>query len=43
MEASDSVSSFGYSCMMKASNEPDLYPQEEVYLRLPNITLSDKV
>lgn len=43
VEVSESVALFGYSCQMKSSNEPDLYPQEEVYFRLPNITISDKV
>lgn len=41
MEINPAISSFGYSCKMKSSNDPELYPQEEVYIKLLKITLID--
>jgi hypothetical protein len=35
----ESGKKFGYECNLKAPNEPELYPQEEVYLRVPKATL----
>jgi len=41
MEIVQSLAGFGYICEMKEANEPLLYPQEEVYLRVSNITIID--
>ena len=41
MEIVQTVAGFGYTCQMKEPNEPELYPQEEVYLRVSNITIID--
>lgn len=29
-----SLECFGYTCVMKAPGEPELYPQEEVYIKV---------
>jgi hypothetical protein len=37
----ESTNSFGYPALMKGKDDPEMYPQEEVYLTVPNVTLID--
>ena len=41
VESSSGLHSLGYSCIMKGSDEPELFPQEEIYLRVTKVTLMD--
>jgi hypothetical protein len=36
------AASFGYPCNMKSKDDPELFPQEEVYLKVPNVTIIDQ-
>ncbi len=37
----ESFAAFNFQCKMKSPGEPDLYPQEEVYIKVNKVTLED--
>jgi len=39
---SSMAASFGYVSSMKGRDEPEIYPQEEIYLKATNVTLIDE-
>jgi hypothetical protein len=41
MAVASSASQFGYTCKIGNDNEPELLPQEEIYVKILNTTILD--